>query len=192
MFQGQSVDFDSDESLHYLYIGLIRVSFLKKKKRADELYFWVRYSLFVWIEVGKLFSRCPSSARRDCVSFCRGHSVQLDSLAISVCRFRLCIFSTNLHNRTIEAISESARSFDNSIELSISSGGLNVKLFDRLKPIAMLLNLSDNKFECSVDAEPTLQTRSSTPRLCSWPQPDQQWLLLVIAFSVPGPSQISC
>lgn len=126
------------------------------------------------------------------MSFCKGHSVQLDCLAISVCRSRLCIFSRNLHNRTVAAISGSARSFDNSIELSISSGGLNVKLFDRLKPIAMLLNLLDIKFECLINAELTLQTRSSTPRLCSWLQPDQQWLLLVIAFSVPDSSQISC
>lgn len=102
-----------------------------------------RYLPFAKTEVGNLLFSCPSSVRRDCVSFCKGHSVQLGSFAISVCRLRRCNFSKNLHSRTVEAISGSFWSLDNSIDLSSSSGGLNVKLFDFLKPIAMLLSLLD-------------------------------------------------
>jgi hypothetical protein len=74
------------------------------------------------------------------VSFCRGHSVQLDSFAISVCTLMAYIFSINLHNKTVVAITGSTGSLvDSSMEQRSSFEGLNVKLLDRLKPIAMLL-----------------------------------------------------
>lgn len=81
------------------------------------------------------------------MSFCRGHSVQLDNFDISVCKLMLCILSMNLHNRTVEAIIGSIGSLvDENSDLSSTFEGLNVKLLDRLKPIAMLLNLLDMKF----------------------------------------------
>lgn len=53
----------------------------------------------------------------------------------------------NLHNRTVEAIIGSIGSLvDENSDLSSTFEGLNVKLLDRLKPIAMLLNLLDMKF----------------------------------------------